>query len=253
MQVFIVHAHPDPRSFNAALTATATRTLAAAGHAVVVSDLYAMGFNPVAGAGDFTGRADPDRLDVGIEQAHAARTGGFAPDVQAEIDRLRACDLLILQFPLWWYSVPAILKGWIDRVFAYGVAYDFGRTWDRGVFTGKRALLSFTTSSPPSSTGPDGRNGDLERTLWPLHAGVLALCGFSVLPPFVAPAVRFIDTAAREALLAAWAARLAGLAGDTPLFFHRLDDYDASGRLKPGVEPATPGQHRGRRFHLPPQ
>jgi NAD(P)H dehydrogenase (quinone) len=149
--------------------------------------------------------------------------------------------------------VPAILKGWIDRVFAYGVAYDFGRTWDRGVFTGKRALLSFTTSAPPSSTAPDGRNGDLERTLWPLHAGVLALCGFSVLPPFVAPAVRFIDAAARQALLDAWTARLAGLDGDTPLFFHRLADYDAGGRLKPGVTPATPGQHRGPRFHLPPQ
>jgi NAD(P)H dehydrogenase (quinone) len=113
-------------------------------------------------------------------------------------------------------------------------------------------MLSFTTSAPPSSQAPDGRNGDLERTLWPLHAGVLALCGFSVLPPFVAPAVRWVDAARRAELLAAWAARLGGLEGDAPLFFHRLDDYDRTGRLKDGIEPATPGQHRGARFHLPP-
>jgi NAD(P)H dehydrogenase (quinone) len=253
MNVLIVHAHPESRSFNGALTETAVRTLAGAGHSVVVSDLYAMGFNPVAGAGDFTQRTNPATLDIGTEQGHAARHGGFAPDVQAEMDKLLACQLLILQFPLWWYSVPAILKGWIDRVFAYGVAYDFGRTWDRGVFTGRRAMLSFTTSSPPSSTGPDGRNGDLERTLWPLHAGVLALTGFSVLPPFVAPAVRWVDAATRAQLLDAWALRLRSIEADEPLYFHRLDDYDPGGRLKPGVEPGTPGQHRGRRFHLPPQ
>lgn len=253
MNVLIVHAHPERRSFNGALTDTAVATLAAAGHQVVVSDLYAMGWNPVAGAHDFTSRAEPTTLDIGTEQGHAARHGGFAPDVQAEIDRLMACDLLILQFPLWWYSVPAMLKGWIDRVFAYGVAYDFGRTWNRGVFTGRRAMLSFTTSSPPSSTGPDGRNGDLERTLWPLHAGVLALTGFSVLPPFVAPAVRWVDADTRARLLEAWAARLRRIESDPPLAFHRLEDYGPDGRLKPGVEPATPGQHRGRRFHLPPQ
>jgi NAD(P)H dehydrogenase (quinone) len=121
---------------------------------------------------DFLHRADPVHLDIGTEQANAARTAGFAPDVQAEIDKLMAADFLLLQFPFWWYSVPAMLKGWIDRVFAYGVAYDFGRTWDRGVFRGRRAMLAFTTSAPPTSSFPDGRNGDLERTLWPLHAGV---------------------------------------------------------------------------------
>ena len=135
MRVLIVYAHPEPTSFNGAMKDLAVETLTAAGHSVTVSDLYAQGFNPVAGAHDFTHRADPARLDLGAEQANAARTAGFAPDVQAEIDKLMAADFLLLQFPFWWYSVPAMLKGWIDRVFAYGVAYDFGRTWDRGVFT----------------------------------------------------------------------------------------------------------------------
>ena len=181
MRVLIVYAHPEPTSFSGAMKDLAVETLTAAGHAVTVSDLYAQGFNPVAGPHDFIHRVDPARLDIGTEQANAARTAGFAPDIQAEIDKLMAADFLILQFPFWWYSVPAMLKGWIDRVFAYGVAYDFGRTWDRGVFRGRRAMLAFTTSAPPTSSLPDGRNGDLERTLWPLHAGVLALCGYDVL------------------------------------------------------------------------
>lgn len=250
MQVLIVYAHPEPRSFNGAMLDVAVRTLTEAGHTVTVSDLYAQNFNPVAGAHDFLGRANPEALDIGTEQAHAARTGGFAPDVQAEIDKLMAVELLILQFPFWWYSVPAMLKGWIDRVFAYGIAYDFGRTWDRGVFRGRRAMLSFTTSAPPTSQLPDGRNGDLERTLWPLHGGTLALCGFDVLRPFVAPAVRWVDEATRREILARFAARLQNLHTEEPLFFHRLEDFDAQGRLKPEIEPRTPAQHRGRRFHL---
>jgi NAD(P)H dehydrogenase (quinone) len=250
MRVLIVYAHPEPMSFNGTMKDLAVETLSAAGHSVTVSDLYAQGFNPVAGAGDFRGRADPDRLDLGMEQAHAARSGGFAPELQAEIDKLLAADFLLLQFPFWWYSVPAILKGWIDRVFAYGAAYDFGRTWDRGVFTGRRAMLSFTTSAPPTSSLPDGRNGDLERTLWPLHAGVLALCGYDVLKPFVAHAVRWVDQGRREAILAEYRQRLLHIEADQPLFFQKLADYGPEGRLKPELEPRTPGQHRGPRLHL---
>jgi NAD(P)H dehydrogenase (quinone) len=250
MRVLIVYAHPEPASFNCAMKDLAADTLTAAGHSVTVSDLYGQNFNPVAGAHDFTTRADETRLDIGVEQANAAQTAGFAPDVQAEIDKLMAADFLILQFPFWWYSVPAMLKGWIDRVFAYGVAYDFGRTWDRGVFRGRRAMLAFTTSAPPTASFPDGRNGDLERTLWPLHAGVLALCGYDVLQPFVAHAVRWVDQARREAILAGYRQRLLQIEHDQPLFFQKLEDYGPDGRLKPDIEPATPGQHRGPRFHL---
>ncbi len=250
MRVLIVYAHPEPRSFNGALRDLAVETLTTAGHAVTVSDLYAQGFDPVAGPADFTARADAQQLDLGTEQAHAAEHGLFAADLRVEMDKLAGADLLILQFPLWWYSVPAILKGWIDRVFAYGFAYDFGRTWDRGVFRGKKAMLSFTTSAPPTSSYPDGRNGDLERTLWPLHAGVLALCGFAVLKPFIAHAVRWVGPEQRERILASYRERLLGLERDEPLFFHQLDDFGPDGRLKPGIEPRTPNQHRGPRVHL---
>jgi NAD(P)H dehydrogenase (quinone) len=159
-------------------------------------------------------------------------------------------DLLILQFPLWWYSVPGVLKNWIDRVVAFGVLYGPGRTWDTGVMKGKRAMLAFTTSAPPDSFMPDGKNGDMERILWPLHAGVFGVCGYSVLPPFIAHSVAFISPEARTGILDGYRERLRNLDRDTPLYFHSLDDYGADRRLKAGIEPRTPAQHRGPRQHL---
>jgi len=250
MNILIVHAHPEPQSFIGAMRSTAVDALTNAGHTVVVSDLYAENFGATAGPDDFTDRLDADRLNMGAEQEHAAGNKSFAREIQGEIDRLFAADLLILQFPLWWYSVPAIMKGWIDRVFAYGVTYDFGHTWDRGKMQGKRAMLAFTTGAPATTFAPDGRNGDLERVLWPLHAGVLALCGFDVLQPFTGWAPAWVGDEGRQTILEQYADRLRHIENDEPMYFHGLDDYDEQSRLKPEIEPATPCQHRGNRYPL---
>lgn len=250
MNVLIVYAHPEPRSFGGALRDMAIDALTQQGHTVVVSDLYAEGFQAAAGPGDFTERTNKEVFELGAEQENATKHDGFSREIQGEIDRLFAADFLILQFPMWWYSTPAILKGWIDRVFAYGVAYDFERTWNRGVYHGKRAMLAFTTGAPAAVFEPDGRSGDLERVLWPLHGGVLALCGFDVLQPFTAWAVPWIDEAGRRQILAQWSQRLRTLERDAPLFFHPLEDFGENRRLKTAVEPGTPAQHRGPRKHL---
>ena len=250
MKVLLVYAHPEPTSFNGSLRKVAVETLTAAGHEVVVSDLYGLGFKAVAGPADVTARANGDVFNLGMEQMHAAGHGTFAPDIQAELDKKMAADLLVLQFPMWWFSMPAILKGWVDRVFAFGAAYDFGQTWDKGVFAGRRAMLSFTLSAPEAAFLPDGRNGDMERVLWPVHAGILALVGYSVLPPFIAHGIPFIGEAAMHAELERYRTRLLAIERDEPLFFHPgtdIKDY----RLAADVEPATPGQHRGPRKHLP--
>jgi NAD(P)H dehydrogenase (quinone) len=249
MQVLLVYAHPEPKSFNAGMRDLAVATLTGAGHSVVVSDLYELGFNAVAGPADVTERANGNMFNLGMEQMHAAQTGTFAPDIQTEIDKLMAADLLVLQFPMWWFSMPAIMKGWIDRVFAFGAAYDFGRTWNKGVFTGRRAMLAFTASAPEAAFLPDGRNGDMERVLWPIHAGVLALCGYSVLPPFIAHGIPFIGAEAMTAELDRYRERLLEIDRTEPLFFHADNDI-VDYRLAPGIEPATPGQHRGDRKHL---
>ena len=142
MNVFLVLAHPEPKSFNGALHATAVETLQSEGHAVQTSELYAMGFNPLSDRHNFTGVKNPDYLKLQLEEMHATETGGFAPELEAEMRKLEGCDLLVLQFPLWWFGLPAILKGWVDRVFAMGRVYGGGRIYERGVFRGKRALVS---------------------------------------------------------------------------------------------------------------
>src|SRR3982751_5796187 len=115
MKVLIVYAHPEPKSFNTGLLQHSVDVLKEQGHSVQVSDLYAMQFNPVASDADFTQRRFPEQMQYDREQKHASQHAAFAPDIQAELDKLLWCDFLILQFPLWWFSVPAIMKGWIDR------------------------------------------------------------------------------------------------------------------------------------------
>jgi len=116
MKVLIVHAHPEPNSFTAALRDQAVTTLEAQGHEVKVSDLYAMNWNPVASADDFSARDNPDYLVYTLEQRLGVKSQSLAPDIQQELEKLLWADLLILNFPIFWFSTPAILKGWIDRV-----------------------------------------------------------------------------------------------------------------------------------------
>ena len=208
MKVLIVHAHPEPTSFNAALTRAAVETLREAGHEVTVSELYADGFDPCAGRRDFLQANDTKRFHYQGEQAHAAATGNFAPDLAREQARLLNADLLILQFPLWWGGPPAIVKGWFDRVLAYGVAYVDGRRFATGVFKGRRALLSVTTGGPQQRFRREDVYGDIEQVLWPVRRLVLEYMGYEVEPPFVAYAAPRVTNEARAAYLSGWRARV---------------------------------------------
>ena len=236
MNVLIVFAHPEPASFSAALKNEAVAALTAAGHAVTVSDLHAMQWNPVLGPDEFAhDRANPDFLDLSREQEHAHRRDSHAADVHAEQAKVAAADLLLFHFPVWWFGMPAILKGWVDRVFSRGFAYSAGRKYERGHFHGKRAMLCITTGTASTLYEPDGIDGDLLHVLWPIHNGMLAYTGFTVLPPFVAWMPGRVEAGERAAYLMAYRERLATLDAAEPLFFHPWDDYDESQRLKPGV------------------
>lgn len=236
MNVLIVHAHPEPRSFNAATKDMAVETLRGSGHSVAVSDLYALNFKAAVDAHDFTaGRADAGFLSVAAEQTKAVVSGTQAADVVAEQDKVRHADLLILQFPLWWYGMPAILKGWVDRVFARGFAYAAGRKHDTGMFRGKTAMVATTTGTSADTYAPDGIDGDMLSVLWPINNGLLHYCGFEVLPPFVAYMPERLDEAGRHALLAGYGKHLLGLDTLPRLFFHPATDYGPNQRLKPGV------------------
>lgn len=244
-RVLIVYAHPEPRSFNGAMLETAKETFQSIGDEVRVSDLYAMRFDPVTRASDFKDfRAD--RLDYFAEQKRAYAAGTLADDIVEEIQKIAWCDLMILQFPLYWFSVPAILKGWIDRVFVPGFAFGSGKWYERGGLVGKRAMLALTMAAYPEMMAADGLNGLLEVNLWPIQNGVLAFCGFDVLTPFVADSVTYSDDSARASILADYGRRLAGLSGETPLLFHRRDEFDRRWKMNPDIEPRTVGHYFGR-------
>ena len=225
MKVLIVHAHPEPSSFNAALTQAAKDALRNAGHEVVVSDLYAEEFQACAGRNDFVGSADGQRFHYQSEQARAAATCNFAPDLSREHERVLAADLLVLQFPLWWGGPPAILKGWIDRVLAYGIAYVDGRRFKTGVFKGRRAIISVTTGGTPERFRPEDAYGNVEQVLWPLRRLVLEYMGYEVEEPFVSFGVPRVDAAKRAAYLAAWRDRILDVAAK-PAVDLRLDPSD---------------------------
>ena len=130
--------HPEPASFTLAMKDMAVSVLRAQAHVVSVSDLYAMNWNPVASAADFGSRQDADYLVYALEQRYNWANGSIAPDIQAEVDRLMAANVLILSFPLYWFSTPAIMKGWIDRVLLSGLCYGGKRFYDQVDFSARR-------------------------------------------------------------------------------------------------------------------
>ena len=234
MNALIVHAHPEPLSFNGALTLLAAETFSSRGHEVIICDLYQMEFNPVSGRRNFSGRRNAQFFKQHAEELHANEHGGFAPDVQREMEKVFAADLLILQFPLWWCSMPAILKGWIDRVFAFGTTYDMERWFDEGMFRGKRAMLSVTTGRPRSMYAPNGLAGDIEILLHPIQYGILRLVGYDVLPPHVAYAADSTTDDERQAMLEAYRDRLLKLDELEPIAYPPLEGFDENFRLRPG-------------------
>lgn len=226
MKVLLVHAHPEPRSFNGSLTTAARNALEQAGHAVQVSDLYHMRWDPVSDRRNFTTTKNGKVYRQTEEEMFAASRDGFAADVKAELDKLLWCDTLILQFPLWWFSMPAIMKGWVDRVFVMGPVYGRGAWYDKGKFRGKRAMVSVTTGSIDSMFTASGINGSIRSVLEPIHRGILWFTGFDVAEPWVVHAPVMLGDDEREACLAEYAKVVADLGRRALLTFPSLEQYD---------------------------
>lgn len=217
MKILIVYAHPEPKSMNGAMFQEAVETFTAAGHEVQTTDLYAMQFNPVSGRHNFNSTFDPAFFKQQLEEVHATKINGFIPGLDTEQQKVEWCDLMIWQFPLWWFSVPAILKGWVDRVFAMGRIYGGGHIYETGTFVGKKAMLSLTTGGKEADYFKNGFNGDLLSMLKPLHRGILQFTGFSVLHPQVVYGPARISPAERAEALAGWRSRLLDVFGETPI------------------------------------
>ncbi len=247
MHALILVAHPEPRSFNAHLADTAAAAWRGQGHTATVLDLYAEDFDPREARGHYRDPLDPARFDAQREQRHHWRRGALAPAIERHLALLHAADALVLQFPLWWFGAPAILKGWMDRVFVYGALYSSRRRHEHGPLRGRSALLSVTTGSSAAACAPDGREGDTRLLLWPLMYA-LRYIGFEVLEPHLIHDVRGdLDAAAagaRDARLArrcdAYRARLADWAAWPRVPFNPGADFGPDGALRPDAPSHSP-------------
>jgi NAD(P)H dehydrogenase (quinone) len=174
----ILFAHPNLESFNGQMRNIAIETLETAGYAVTVSDLYQMKFKASVDADDFTELYNADFFDVQTEQSAAAKRQTFAADIQREHQLLSDADLIVMQFPLWWHSMPGLLKGYIDRVFSMGWAYGGSKA-----LAGKKVLVSTTTGAPDFAW--TGERGTVQENFKHLFIGTFGLCGMQVVPPFI--------------------------------------------------------------------
>lgn len=240
MNILIVLAHPERKSFNGALVDTAVEVLGKRNHRVQIDDLYAEKFDPVERAEWYPEQSNSNFFAPLTEQSNHFKAKLLPEEVNREITRLNWADLVIFQFPLWWHAQPAILKGWFDRVFVYGGLYNGSMRYDRGYFTGKKAMCSVTTGSPERTFMPYGRAGNMVSWLWPFHAS-LNYVGYDVLPPNVsygvqAGGIQYQKQQAFEAHLenqkANWASRLLEIEQETPIPFTGWSDWDEDGVLR---------------------
>lgn len=247
MQAHIVLAHPEPKSFNAHLASVARNTLEGRGWGVTVSDLYAMGFDPCERPEHYPDRVAPARFDTQAEQRHASENGTLPAQVRAEIENLDRADLVILQYPMWWHLPPAMLKGWFDRVFVYGEVYRSMQRFEHGRFAGKRVLVSVTVATSAETYAHDGRSGDIDLLLWPVHF-TMAYVGFGVLRPFVGYGVeaglRYSGAGEIEARLKKltedYATRLREIEAEAPIPFNPMSDWGEDGRIKASAPAFSP-------------
>ncbi len=158
MKVLVIYAHPSPTSFNHAVLESFTQGLQSKGHAVEVLDLYAKGFNPMLTTGDL-----------------ASFQGAEVPaDISAEQERVSRAEALAFIYPLWWSSMPAVLKGWIDRVFSMGYAYDFGAEGPIGLLKHKKVLLITTCGADQTQMEQSGIQKAIQMTT---DIGIFAFTG----------------------------------------------------------------------------
>ncbi|MEM8645011.1 MAG: NAD(P)H-dependent oxidoreductase [Pseudomonadota bacterium] len=247
MKAHIILAHPERTSFNGHLADTTRTHLTSMGWETSLSDLYGMGFDPCEAARHYPTRADEERFHAQTEQRFSADNGHIPADVAGEMERVLAADLLVVHFPLWWFGMPAILKGWMDRVFVYGPMYRSQMRYDAGRCAGKRMLACVTTGASAESCSPSGRESDTRMLMWPILFPFRYL-GYDVLTPEILHGiggVAFVEgheegLSAMDQYTNRWQDQLSGLAERQSIPYNRDDDFDETKRLLPDAPSYSP-------------
>lgn len=182
MKALIVFAHPNPKSFNRAVLDTVTGELNKKGAEVRVKDLYAMNWNPVLSASDF-------------EQMFSGKT---PDDMAREQSDVTWANTLLFIYPIWWFSHPAMLKGWIDRVFSFGFAYHLTDQGPEGLLKNKKAVVITTSGSDKNTAEQSGLLSTIKTST---VDGILGFTGITDVKHKNLFAVPYVDDDARKKML----------------------------------------------------
>ncbi len=183
MNHLIVFAHPNTNSFGKAIVNTIEKASMKKGFETKIKDLYAEGFNPVLSAADFK--------EFG--------SGRVPADIKAEQDLVTWAEIISFVYPVWWTGLPAILKGYIDRVYAHGFAYEFTANGARGFLNGKRVRLFSTTGTPDEVYASNGMHASMKQVQ---DIGIFRFCGMTDVEHFFFGAVPSVDDGTRKKYLA---------------------------------------------------
>ncbi|MCM3186855.1 NAD(P)H-dependent oxidoreductase [Priestia megaterium] len=183
MKHLILYAHPNPSSFNNAILETTVKTLENKGHEVSVRDLYSLDFNPVLKGSDFEG----------------FQSGHTPSDIEKEHEYISRADVITFINPIWWTGLPAILKGYVDRVFSYGFAYKYGEDGNViGLLKGKKGLIINTHGTPKEIYDANGMTDALKKTS---DMGIFEFCGVEVADHLLFGSVPVVDDETRKDML----------------------------------------------------
>jgi NAD(P)H dehydrogenase (quinone) len=183
MKHLIVYAHPNPKSFNHAILETTVKSLESKGHEVVVRDLYSLNFNPILKGSDF----------------EAFQAGTATADIKQEHDHISTADVITMIYPIWWTGLPAMIKGYIDRVFSYGFAYKYSDEGNPvGLLAGKKGFIINTQGTPAEYYDSTGMTDAMKKTS---DTGILGFCGIESVGHVFFGAVPAVDDATRKGML----------------------------------------------------
>jgi NAD(P)H dehydrogenase (quinone) len=182
MKYLVIYSHPNPKSFNHAVKESVVEELTKGGSEVSVRDLYSLNFEPLLKDADFG----------------AIQKGTALPDIKAEQDYIRAADMLIFVFPLWWAGMPAMLKGYIDRVFSEGFAYKITENDILGLLSNKKVLLITTTGAPQEMYEESGMFKSMGQTI---DDGIFRFCGMELIEHKYLCAIPYITEDDRKKML----------------------------------------------------
>jgi NAD(P)H dehydrogenase (quinone) len=182
MKHLIVYAHPHPESFNHAILETTVKALKKKGHDIVVRDLYALDFQPV----------------LKPEDTASMKAGQTPKDIKKEQEFITEADVITFIYPIWWTGLPAILKGYVDRVFAYGYAYAVVEKDIKKLLKGKKGFIINTHGTPKDVYDEIGMTAGLKVTS---DIGIFDFTGIEPVDHLLLGSIGSLDEEAYKGML----------------------------------------------------